>query len=125
MRKTRSGPLRNVYKLIFNDYNIIKYQFRGGVAGVAESQESTFTTLLFFRIRGFRLAFIILFTATDVGQTVYNVSLTLFKNCYRIKHLKIVLFLKVCNWCLYHNKYRWTCLWGSSWLYDWYISIRK
>ena len=45
MRKTRSGPLKNVYKLIFNNYNIIKYQFGAGVAGVAESQESTFTTL--------------------------------------------------------------------------------
>ena len=41
MPKTRSGPLRNVYKLIFKDNNIIKYQFRAGVAGVAESQELT------------------------------------------------------------------------------------
>ena len=41
MPKTRSGPLRNVYKLIFNDCNMIKYQFRAGVVGVAESQEST------------------------------------------------------------------------------------
>ena len=37
MAKFRSGPLRNVYKLIFNDYDIIKYQFRAGVTGVAES----------------------------------------------------------------------------------------
>ena len=28
-------PLRNVYKLILYDNNIIKYQFRAGVAGVA------------------------------------------------------------------------------------------
>ena len=43
MHITRSGPLRNVHKLIFNNYNIIKYQFGAGVAGVigvAESQES-------------------------------------------------------------------------------------
>ena len=35
MGKTRSGPLRNVYKLIFNDYYIVKYQFTAGVVGVA------------------------------------------------------------------------------------------
>ena len=34
MRKTRYGPLRNFYKIIFNDYNIIKYQFGAGVAEV-------------------------------------------------------------------------------------------
>ena len=48
MPKTRSSPLRNVYKLIFNDYNIIKYQFRAGVAGVTNSCD--LSNLIFFEI---------------------------------------------------------------------------
>ena len=45
MGKTRSGPLRNVYKLFFNEYNILKYQFRAGVTNSCD-----LSNLIFFEI---------------------------------------------------------------------------